>query len=476
MLRLLPILRPVPILFLLLPLSLPLASPAFAQDDATKDDAKKDDAVVFKSDVAMTRVDAQVVDRDGHAITGLQLEDFVLKVNGKVQPIRNFASENMPIDILLLLDVSGSMGPHVQRIADAAQQALNVLAARDRVAIMIFDTNTRLRLPFKSSHSDVTNELNRIIRSERFNGGTRITRGMLDAAAYIQREARPEARRAIVILTDDETQDEEDEARVEAALDRANAVLSFLRAPYETPNMNPGGGRRRSPGTWGSGGGWPGSGGGIGLPGGGGIGFPGSGGGVISGDRSHTAGTANIANDSGGDVMPVTDASALEDTLERLRQRYALNYYLPEGSSLGDQRTVQLTLSADARRRYQEADVRYRRVNIAGSSEHSGPTVVTHTRAPVEQVPDPASSSDTQTAPKRRRVAVNEDTGGPHTVEPEPQRSSPDTDAAPAQAAPPQTDQSQLPKLNLKTPDSKTDKSTSSQGWPRADQSSPQAN
>src|SRR5438067_10541214 len=131
-----------------------------------------DDPVVFKSDVALTRVDAKVVDQDGRAITGLQLDDFVLRLDGRVLPIRNFASENMPIDILLLLDVSGSMDPHIQRIASAAQQALNVLKEKDRVAIMVFDTSTRVRLPFRNNHSDIAGELNHLLRSERFNGGT----------------------------------------------------------------------------------------------------------------------------------------------------------------------------------------------------------------------------------------------------------------------------------------------------------------
>ncbi len=75
---------------------------------------------------------------------------------GACCPYKNFASENMPIDILLLLDVSGSMRPHVQRIASAAQQALNVLAEKDRVAIMVFDTSTRVRLRFSNSRGEVT--------------------------------------------------------------------------------------------------------------------------------------------------------------------------------------------------------------------------------------------------------------------------------------------------------------------------------
>src|SRR4051794_36099636 len=184
------------------------AVPAFAGDDPA----------VFKSDVALTRVDAQVVDSVGRPITGLQAKDFVLRVDGKPQPIRNFASESMPVDILLLLDVSGSMQPHVQRIADASERALRVLAPQDRVAIMVFDSRSKLRLPFRLDHGEVISELYRLLQSESFNGGTRVTHALLDAASYVQREGRPDARHAIVILTDDQTQDGEAEARVQQAL------------------------------------------------------------------------------------------------------------------------------------------------------------------------------------------------------------------------------------------------------------------
>ncbi|HZQ54915.1 MAG TPA: VWA domain-containing protein [Bryobacteraceae bacterium] len=363
-----------------------------------------DDPAVFKTDVALSRVDAQVLDREGHAVTGFQLHDFVLRIDGKLVPIRNFASENMPIDILLLLDVSGSMQPHVQRIASAAQQALSVLADHDRIAIMVFDTHTRVRLPFTSSHQDVTRELNRLLRWEHFDGGTHITRALLDAANYMQREARPDARRAIVILTDDETQDEEDEPRVESALARANAVLSFLQAPYEVPSVY---GGPRPHGTWGGGGGWPG--GGIGFPGGGPIilGRRGPGGGYGA-DQSHSAGTATIAQDSGGDTMRVDDAYALQDTLEKLRQRYTLYFYSPDAAQPVGARSIRVDLSQDAGLRYPDAEVHSRRVFMSGGT--SGPTVVT--RAPSLSDPDATPSVDeTPSSTHRRRAAVSEDSG-----------------------------------------------------------------
>lgn len=400
-----------------------------------------DDPVVFKSDVAMTRVDAQVTDSDGRIITGLAKSDFVLRLNGKPVPIRNFASENVPIDILLLLDVSGSMQPHVQRIAYAAQQALNVLAPHDRIAVMVFDTRTRIKLPFTSNHSDVTSALDRLLRYESFRGGTLITGSLISAADYVQHQARPDARHAIVILTDDETQDSEDEPRVESALDRANATLSFLQAPYEPPQAGyPGGGRRR--GTWGSGGGgWPG-GGGIGFPGGGGgIGLPGGGGGLGRGnDQSHSAGTAQIAADTGGDTMRVDDAGSLQDTLSRLRQRYALYYYVPEGSKDTDQRKIQVDLAQEARIRYSQAEIRYRHAPMSGNgaiNASAGPTLVTHAPAAtstIEDEPEIQSSS-----PSGRRVMVNEDSS------PRVNLDSESDDSSQQQTATPSSNTSQQP-------------------------------
>ncbi len=418
-----------------------------------------DDPVVFKSDVALTRVDAQVLDREGRALTNLQADDFVLRLNGQVLPIRNFASENMPLDILLLLDVSGSMQPHVQRIASAAQEALNVLTDKDRVAIMVFDTRTRVRLPFRSSPSEVTSELNHLLRSERFNGGTRITQSLIEAASYVGREARPNARRAIVILADDQTQDGEDEPRVEAALTRANTVLSFLQAPYEQLQGpyggGGGGGHRRGGGTWGSGGGWPGSGGGIGFPGGGPVILgPRSPGGYGRTDPSHSAGTATIASDSGGDTMPVQSASALEETLARLRRRYTLYFYAPEGAkSTLSELPVQVDLSQRAKRRYDGAEVRSRRVYLSGGasgSESAEPTVVTRVQSRADDTSaEPTWSIDS--TPQGRRKAVNESSASPvNTV------GNDDDAATPSQPAPPQS-----------TP---SPQSAQHSGWPRAHQ------
>jgi VWFA-related protein len=384
-----------------------------------------DDPVIFRSDVSLVRVDAQVLDRDNRAITGLKVEDFILTENGQRRQIRNFVSENMPVDVLFLLDVSASMRPHVQRIASAAHQALRVLGDKDRVAIMVFDRSTRVRLPFRNSKDDVEHEFDALLKHETFRGGTDITRGMMDAAEYIGRQGRADARRAIVILTDDQTEFERDDERVGRALDKADAVMSALIAPDAMGNMSrsqiPGMGRGPSHrGGIGMGGPL----GGIILPGSGGGGrYPQQGPGQGGGSRTHTAGTSEIAEQSGGDSFHVDEASALETTLSRLRQRYALYFQLPEGARTGQQRNINISLADAAVQRYPSADVRYRRSynspatvqasdHESSNHESTEPATITRTRTPVRNT-DPDQSATSSDKPElKRRPAVSGPGGG----------------------------------------------------------------
>ncbi|HEV2688542.1 MAG TPA: VWA domain-containing protein [Bryobacteraceae bacterium] len=377
--------------------------------------ASPQEEVVFRSDVSLVRVDAQVVDARNSAITHLRPEDFILREEGRTVPIRNFESENMPVDVLFLLDVSASMRPHVQRIADASGQALTVLGKDDRMGIMVFDRSTRVRLPFRSNRQDVQREFDRLLRDERFNGGTDITRAMLDAADYIRREGRRNARRAIVILTDDQTEFDRNEAAVSRALTRADTVMCALIAPDAMQSRQyPGGGQRR--GGWGGG---PGI--GTGGPLGGIIFGPRRGGpyggnrspgrGGMGGPQTKSAGTAEIARDSGGDSMSVDDASALEETLSRIRQRYALYFNLPEGVKPGQERNIEVDLASAARRRFPDAEVRYRRVYLTPEGgSNAAPIMVT--RAPTgRSYSTPSAESAGSEAPpvRRRRLPVNED-------------------------------------------------------------------
>jgi VWFA-related protein len=389
------------------------ANQASPNQSASQAANQTDDPVVFRSDVSLVRVDVQVMD-GSRAVTGLRAEDFILRENGREREIKNFASEKMPIDVLFLLDVSASMRPHVQRIASAVRQAMNVMADHDRVGIMVFDRATRVRLPFRDVRDDIDREFQNVLRQESFRGGTDITRGMLDAANYVASNARSDARRAIVILTDDETEFQRDDERVLDALDRAHAVMSALIAPDAMAGRNMGGyppyGRRRMGGI------------GMGIPGVGmGGGYP-SGGNypVNNGGGTRSAGTAQIARDSGGDSLPVDDASALETTLSRLRQRYSLYFQLPAGVRRGQQRDVEVSLSDAANRRYSYAELRFRHTYVAPADGPAGSDGV---------ISDGATGRDNGDRPSilrgRQAVSDNIDPSDPPAIKRRPAVSGP---------------------------------------------------
>jgi len=390
------------------------------------------DDVVFRSDVSLVRVDAQVVVGDNRAITGLRVTDFILREEGRPQPIRNFASENMPVDVLLLLDVSASMRPHVQRIASAGHQALRVLGSDDRVGIMVFDRSTRLRSGFRKNLSDVENELERLLDQESFRGGTDITRAMFDAADYVRRQGRRDARRAIVIVTDDQTEFERDVDGVSRALTRADAVQCAILAPDASRHRSMGGGGMPQ--------------GGIGGPLGGIIlGRPrgpyGNRGPGAGGPRTASAGTAEIARLSGGDSMSIDDSYSFESTLSRIRRRYALYFNLPPGVRSGEERHIQIQLADNALGRYPGAEVRYRTVYVApsgavgtgGSSANPDPVMITGAQS---------TPSEGDSAPRRRRVSGG-DSGsheGPLDIDatpaPAPLQAQPQADPPPAKSSP----------------------------------------
>jgi hypothetical protein len=135
------------------------------------------------------------------------------------------------------------------------------------------------------------------------------------------------------------------------------------------------------------------------------------------GGHTKSAGTSEIARASGGDSYSVDDASALDDTLARLRQRYSLNFQVPPGAQAGQERNIDVSLSTAAQRRYPDAELRFRKTYIS-------PTTTEAVAAGRVVAPPPgatAGNSDPDvindnTAPKRRKMVSEPDS--PNVVNP----------------------------------------------------------
>lgn len=291
-----------------------LVTLAAAQQEAT-----------FRSSVSLVRVEAQVA-AGGRVIENLTAADFLVRDNDQVQAIRYLSRAEEPLDVLLLLDFSGSMSRSLGRLAAVCREALAVLRPDDRVAVMAFDRNTRLALPWTSDRAAVAGTIARLLGEPRLKPGTDVHGAIEGAARYFAKDRPAQRGRAILIVTDNLAPATRNERTLLGALWEADAVLAGL--VVEAPAA-----LRR--GAWFS-------------------------------RFVRPVHLSRLAEESGGELLEVPEdpGPGFRALLDRLRQRYTLYYDAPAAAA-GALRSVRIDLAPAARARYPDAVVRARKGYLA---------------------------------------------------------------------------------------------------------------
>ena len=110
----------------------------------------------IRIETTFVRVPVVVFDREGHFTPQLKRENFKLFEDGNEQEITHFESYNEPITVLLLLDTSGSMIPHFNRLAGAVSMFVDGLRSEDRIIIATFVDDSKINLLKNSKKKDLT--------------------------------------------------------------------------------------------------------------------------------------------------------------------------------------------------------------------------------------------------------------------------------------------------------------------------------
>src|SRR5262249_50730309 len=120
-----------------------------ANFDSTVKAQNKDSIDVVKVNTDLVVFDAQVVDKKTRRIIGdLSSNDFEITEKGITQEISYFSRDELPLSIMLLLDVSRSVRPIIHEIRDGALNALQRLKPQDEIAVMPFGTTYKLTQDF----------------------------------------------------------------------------------------------------------------------------------------------------------------------------------------------------------------------------------------------------------------------------------------------------------------------------------------
>jgi VWFA-related protein len=144
-----------------------------------------------------------VVNSYGRYVAHLQAEDFAVYEQGVRQTVSFFATSSTPLDLMLLVDTSGSMWKRLDLAQQAATSFVRTLRSGDRAAVILFSDRVRVAQALTEDMSAVE----AAIRDASAYGGTALHEALyiaLRELARVQRVDGQYRRQALVVLTDGE--------------------------------------------------------------------------------------------------------------------------------------------------------------------------------------------------------------------------------------------------------------------------------
>jgi len=145
----------------------------------------------------LLRFNASVTDRNGRAIGDMKRADFSVYEDGIERKVTEVVPTSEPFNLVLLLDVSGSVEERMDFIRKAARDFLRTASPQDRIAIISFRDDIQVISDFSTDRQLLSAKLDQIDAG----GAT----SLYDAVAYVLEDSlRPlrGERTAIVILSD----------------------------------------------------------------------------------------------------------------------------------------------------------------------------------------------------------------------------------------------------------------------------------
>ncbi len=113
----------------------------------------------LRKDVDLVLVTVTVTDPMNRLVTGLEKENFQLTDSGKPQEIKHFSSEDAPISLGVIFDISGSMADKIDKSREAVVEFFRTANPQDEFFLITFSEKPEVLVDFTSSVEDIQSKL-----------------------------------------------------------------------------------------------------------------------------------------------------------------------------------------------------------------------------------------------------------------------------------------------------------------------------
>jgi VWFA-related protein len=175
----------------------------------------------IRIETRLVNLNVKAVDEAGRPLTDLKREDFLVSEDGVRQDVSHFKPVNAPVNVLMLLDLSGSTQKKRGAMIEAARKFIDTLSPQDKISLVAFTRQYRPLVDFTTDKTALKKELEQV---KKIGGGTAFYDSMWRALDELDKIS--DARKAVVVLTDGEDEsligDKETAHTFDELLDRAS--------------------------------------------------------------------------------------------------------------------------------------------------------------------------------------------------------------------------------------------------------------
>src|SRR5262245_38745819 len=175
----------------------------------------------FKSGTQVVSLFVTVADAQKRLVPGLTQEDFEIYDNDKPQPIIYFDNSVHPINVVVMLDTSGSMTLTIDLLKRAAEQFVIRLLPEDKGRIGAFNDKVQISSKLTSNRDELASS----VKDVDFGNSTRLW----DAVALSLDELKSiDGRRVVLVFTDGD--DTDSKASLGSVVERARIDETMVYA------------------------------------------------------------------------------------------------------------------------------------------------------------------------------------------------------------------------------------------------------
>jgi VWFA-related protein len=170
------------------------------RDQSTPENSPSAEEGSVKLETHLINMNVSATDKEGRAVPDLKREDFSVYEDGVKQQISFFSPERSPFNLVLLIDLSGSMKDEIELIKQTAIHFLDVISAQDNVAVITFTTDVTVVSHLTKDRDDLRESIEWMLAPA---GGT----AFYDALGYVLVEELRKVkgqRNAVIAITDGE--------------------------------------------------------------------------------------------------------------------------------------------------------------------------------------------------------------------------------------------------------------------------------